>query len=425
MPRCLTFFAVALMLAGTLSRAGCAADQPVKLPPELAEALSAAQDDLRNGQARSAIGRLKGYEGDDHALRHLLLGHACVKLPDEAAAMREYEQALAMDATLAPAGIALAQIHARREHWQKSAELLGKFLNADACAADALLLYAQIAQRLEDRRLCGLLTRKGIVRFPVDGRFRRLDLALLLDEDNQPEARRVLRRLLEKAPADAALWQQFAATHTGAGDDAGRLAALEAGVMCDPGDLAMHRQLLAARLAIGDWPSAIRHGKTLLSGPNATAAAGDTALLDLLVRASDAGEKDDLLGRWLGMVATADRTRAMHLAAARRELRAGRTADARNALGRLIEAGETDPSVFLWAGHLAETAGDTPEAETLYGQARKMSGGSARLATLYLARLMLRAERSGQSARLLSQYLDAHPEDSAARALLALAEARE
>ena len=86
MPRCLRFVAVALMLAGVLACAARAADQPVKLPPELAEALSAAQDDLRNGQARSAIGRLKGYEGDDHALRHLLLGHACVKLPDEAAA---------------------------------------------------------------------------------------------------------------------------------------------------------------------------------------------------------------------------------------------------------------------------------------------------------------------------------------------------
>ena len=251
-----------------------------------------------------------------------------------------------------------------------------------------------------------------------------MDLALLLDEDNQPEARRVLRWLLKRTPSDAAMWQQLAAAHTGAGDDAGRLAAIEAAVMCDPGDLALHRQLLAARLARGDWPSAIRHGETLLSGPNATAAAGDTALLDLLVRAADAGAKDDLLGRWLALVATADRTRAMHLAAARRELRAGRATDARKALGRLIEAGETDPAVFLWAGHLAETAGDTPEAETLYRQARKMNGGSARLATLYLARLMLRAERAAQSARLLNQYLDAHPEDSAARALLALVEAR-
>ena len=107
---------------------------------------------------------------------------------------------------------------------------------------------------------------------------------------------------------------------------------------------------------------------------------------------------------------------------ARRALRLGETDQARQALGRLIDAGETDPSVFVWAGHLAETAKDWPEAQTLYAHARTLRGQAARLAALYLARLHIRRGRREEATRLLRKYLDAHPEDSAARALLAVAD---
>ena len=114
----------------------------------------------------------------------------------------------------------------------------------------------------------------------------------------------------------------------------------------------------------------------------------------------------------------------MRLVAARLALRRGKTPQARRALDRLIAAGETDPSVFLWAGHLAETEKDWPRAEALYDQARKLRGRSARLAVLYLARLHFRLLRHADAARLLRKYLDTYPEDASARALLALVDAR-
>ena len=79
--------------------------------------------------------------------------------------------------------------------------------------------------------------------------------------------------------------------------------------------------------------------------------------------------------------------------------------------------------MFLWAGRLAEKAGDWPEAETLYDHARRQEGSAARLAPLYLARLYRDRDRPDEAARLLRAHLDRHPRDSSARALLAVVEA--
>jgi predicted Zn-dependent protease len=92
-------------------------------------------------------------------------------------------------------------------------------------------------------------------------------------------------------------------------------------------------------------------------------------------------------------------------------------------LARLIEVGEADPAIFLWAGSLAEAAEDWAAAETLYDHARVLMGYSARLASLYLARLHYRRGRPDIAGQLLRQYLDRAPEDAAARALLAVVEA--
>ena len=77
--------------------------------------------------------------------------------------------------------------------------------------------------------------------------------------------------------------------------------------------------------------------------------------------------------------------------------------------------------MFLWAGHLAET-GDAPDrAEALYEHARRGQGRAAPLATLYLARLLIKRKRPDQAARIIEKHLAAHPEDAPARALLAVA----
>ena len=399
-------------------------DEPRKVAPELAKLLSRAQDDLRQGRPAEALRRLASFRGSDHALRHLLLGHAHAQQSNHQAAVDAYRTALRMDPKLKEAALGLAQVLARQEKWAEAAELLGRSVATDSCDAETLLLYAQVAHRLEDTRLCGLLVNTAVRRFPSDLRFRRLDLAVCLDRGDHRAADAAVKVLLRAAPADADLWRQRAFVSDRAGRGIDTVAALEACLLCDPNDPVRHRRFLASLLAGGDWCTSVKHGRALLAGPIAKAAAADVALMTLLIRAADMGEEDSILESWLALVPEKARTREMRIVAARRALRLGKTGEARAALRRLIEQGETDASALLWAGHLAEKAEDWPEAETLYEHARRREGSAARLATLYLARLYLRRGRTDEAGRLLRAYLNAHPEDSSARALLAVVDAR-
>jgi len=398
------------------------AAESVKLPPAMAELLSAAQADLRADRPAEAVARLRTLPGgvEDHALRHLLLGHAYVRQSSLEEAASAYRQALGMAPSMTEAGLGLAQVRFRQERWRDAADLLGRHVDTSTCEADLLVLYAQAAIELDDTVLARRLVEVGVLRFPGDLRFRRLDLAVAVDEDDAEAVRRAVRYLLARDPTDADLWQRLAWVEAGGREDAGRLVALEAAALCEPQNLAYRRALLAGELAAGNWPTVLARGRALLAGPMADRAAADVDLMDVLVRAADAAAADDTLRAWIDRAPEAKRTRAMQIADARLALRQAKPEAARAILGRLIALGDTDPAVFLWAGHLAEQAEDWTEARTLYDHARTLTGADARLATLYLARLDIRRGREAEAARLLRSYLNTYPEDAAARSLLGL-----
>ena len=408
------------MLAATAARAA----EPVTLPKDLADRLRAAQKDLREGRPAAAVARLETLpeRSEDHALRHLLLGHAHVRQSNLDGAAEAYRKALAMDRAMTEAGLGLAQVRVRQERWREAADLLGRYLDVDSCEADLLFLYARTARALQDGRLARLLAEKGIARFPSEARFRRIDLALAVEEADAQAVARAAQDLLARSPGDADLWRHLAWARGEAGETGARIAALEAAALCDPSDLATRRALLAAELAAGNWPTVLARGRDLLAGALAEKAGADVDLMDVLVRAADAGEADEALRAWLDRVPAPKRTRAMRVAEARLALRRGKTGEARKVLGHLIEMGDAGASVFLWAGHLAEQAEDWTEAETCYDHARSLQGRDARLATLYLARLHIRRGRDARAVVLLRSHLKARPEDAVARSLLALAE---
>jgi len=414
----------AWMLLVVALAAAARAVEPVTLPKDLADGLRAAQEDLRAGRAAAAVERLEMLPEsvEDHALRHLVLGHAHLRQGHLEEAAEAYRKALAMDPGMTEAGLSLAQVRVRQERWRDAADLLGRYLDTDACAADLLLLYAQTARALQDGRLARLLVEKGIARFPSQVRFRRMDLALAVDEGDAAAVARAAEDLLGRLPGDADLWRHLAWARGETGEPAGRIAALEAAVLCDASDLATRRALLAAELADGNWPTVLARGRDLLAGPLAGKAVADADLMDVLVRAADAGEADAALRAWLGRVPPPKRTRAMRVAEARLALRRGQRGRAREILKQVIEMCDAGPSVYLWAGHLAEQAEEWAEAAAYYGHARSFEGRDARLATLYLARLHLRRGRDAEAVRLLRSYLAERPEDAVARSLVALAE---
>lgn len=408
----------------TLAAVAMAAEtgDPRELPPELGKLVTQAQEQLGQGNPQQAIDTLQGYEGDeDDAIRHLLLGHAYARQDEFDLAIQSYRRALDMEERLTDAHAGLARIYVQRQEWSKAAEELGQSVNVDEAAADVLVLYAQTALELDDLRLARVLIQKGITRFPLDSRFRRLDLSLQSRDADPTQARRSLLFLLKEEPGDAELWGQLAAFS----DDSKRQrVALEASLLADPSDLERHRDFLSAHLSAGHWMTVIKRGKELLNGPLAEEAKQDVEFVDLLVRAADMGERDDLLAKWLKLVPEEEHTDAMRLAKARSALRQGEPEKAREVLSRLIELGGADASVFLWAGHLAEEAGDYPQAQALYRQAGQQGGASGDVASLYLARMHLRQGRLEQSRQAVRNYLKSHPADTTARSLLRLVRER-
>jgi len=294
-----------------------AQEEPRQVPAELAEILSGAQELLRQGRPAEAISRLATYQGTDHALRQLLLGHANARQSNNPAAIAAYQAALRMDPKLSQAGMGLAQVYAVQNKWGQATGLLGRFVATDSCDADTLLLYAQVAQRNEDARLCELLVDKAIRRFPSDLRFRRLDMIVRIDQQDNLAAGSAIDMLLRANPADPELWRQRAFVSDRADKQADAIAALEACVLCDPNDLAKHRRFVTGLVIAGDWRTAVMHGRSLFAGPLAKSAAADVKLMGLLIRAADSGQDDATLGKWLALVPEKSRTLDMGIVATR------------------------------------------------------------------------------------------------------------
>ncbi|MBN2505667.1 MAG: tetratricopeptide repeat protein [Verrucomicrobia bacterium] len=399
------------------------------IPRDLGPRLQEAQEQLQHQRPHLALQLLQSYQGDDHALRQLLLGHAFAAQinththtnadANAAAALAAYRRALQLDPALDAARQGLAHLHARQEQWADAAALLAQFVSPWTAEADWLTLYAQAALALDDPRLAQTLTEAGLVRFPGNRRLRQLDLTRLVRTGAFAQARTALRHLLRAEPASPQLWEQLAAVALQGGLTNEYLPALEAALLADSENLERHRQFLASLLQEGDWLSAVEHGQRLLAGRLARPASRRADIVELLIRAADDGGREDWLARWLALVPETQRTPAMRLAEARSALRQGRPAQARDALRRLIASGDTRASVFLWAGSLAESEGALAEAEAHYRQAASQSEPAATLAPLHLARLLHSLGRQDEAARVLRQHLEQHPEDVAARALLA------
>ena len=399
------------------------------VPRALAEPVRQAETLLGGDRTDEAVDVLRRADADvdeDHPLLHLLLGHAYLRREDLDASAAEYRKALEMNEALDSARQGLARIHALRGEWPSAVKQLAAFVEPERTSSDWLGLYAKAALETGDTRLARVLTDAGMVRFPHALSFRRMDAALLAADGEPAQLKAAVLRLLRADPDDPALWERLALAASRRAEDepagAAPLPALEAAMLSAPGDLGRQRRFLAALLQAGDWMTVLEHGEALLAGRFRQDVLSEVPTMELLIRAADMGRRDEVLRRWLGQVDEKKRSKTLHLAAARLALREGKKGPAREALRRLIEAGEADASIFLWAGHLAETEGLADEAQAYYEQARAQGGEASRAAALYLARLHIDRRAYTQARLVLSEYLREHPEDPYARSMLLLSQ---
>ncbi len=360
----------------------------------------------RDASPTSVLAAAQAYSGPDHALVHLVQGQALMSLQRYAEAENAFRLALTRAVDLKSAHLGLARCAAAREDWPAAAREGAAGLDLATAGPEGFAFLAQVGLRGGDRRLAAHALQQGILRFPGDDGLRQLDIVLLAEGDRPDELRQALSDRLIKHPQDAALWSHLAeAARRLPGREGEALAALELAYLAAPGERSRRVALAQDQAAAGQYRPALGHWKILL-------AATSTAE-EIEIAARTAEQAGDLVQAraWLAAVPEAERTRRQTLLSARLALAAGDARAARGALEVLLAAGDTDPAVQVWAGHLAEQAGDLPRAEACY---RLAINASYAPANLRLVALLLRQGRRDEARTLLAVYAAGHPGDEQA-----------
>lgn len=426
MNRAIAFLALLLFAL----RPAAAADQPGPVPPEIAAIARAAQEETNPAMA---LERLQAHEGKPHALISLLIGQMSHRLArqDERrqsehreAAEKAYRQALGLEPGMRPAALGLAQLAADRSDWPQALTWCAKGIDVGSAGATEVLFYAQIAHQAHDARLTTTLIDQGIMRFPEESGFRRLEIAMLIQAERAEEAGHAARDLLTRMPDDTDLWRNLSWAKQSRGENMEALAALEAACLSKPDDRELARRLGESQFAQGLPQAALETFRGLIGAPPTAAALSDAGLIEVAARAAaDSGEIAQARA-WLGSVPDKNRSRTQRLLAVRLAVEAEDVAAADAAIRELIALGENDPGILTWAGHLAEKLGDDARAEALYSEAAAGDGAAAGTATLRLAVLYHRQNRLDEASTLVASHLAKHPDDQHAIALRSILAAR-
>ena len=299
--------------------------------------------------------------------------------------------------------------------WSESAALLSPVVNADSAPANLLALLTRAVLESGDLRRARLLSERGLLRFPDDLRFRRLDLAVLVERRQWNEAAAAAKSILAEQPDDAVAWRQLAAATLADGDDDDKRVVLEAAHLALPDDPLIFEKHVRAQFLAGHLDLARVLAERALG---IAALRDDERFVRLAVRVAEAARAASLAKRWLDRIPPARRDTPLTLLEARLALADDDAKTAEAALGRLIDRGDASPSVLVRAGQLAEARGALGRAEALYAQAAEGQGDQARIARLFRARFVAKLGDRTRAEQILRTYLAEYPADAYARQLL-------
>lgn len=387
---------------GLCLMASARAEPPAEAPAEVAALLGQVQAAAAAGDRAGALAAIEGWRGPAHPLADLARGHAFALAERYDDAIGAYRGALAVDATLRPAGLGLIGALARAEQWAALCAELPRWHDPASADDKTMRLWLAAALGAEDALLAEEVARRGLVRWPGDGRFRRGLAHALLTSGRRDAAAAALRPLIAASPGDAELWMQLARASEG---EAARLA-LEAAVLAEPADRRRRARLVEVLLAGGRADAALRY-------------AGPLGATSLTVRAALAAGESARAAEWLAELPEGERDGRL---AARVALANGDRVAARAALVALSTGGEADAAALVQLAALERAAGALGRAEALLRQAAARDDPHASAAVAHLAHVLLSRGRRQEAAGVLRRHLVRHPADETARALLALAE---
>ena len=231
------------------------------------------------------------------------------------------------------------------------------------------------------------------------------------------EARRLFEDALEYRPYHLDMLMQRAQLEVNEGNPAAAVAFLERAVESHPDAPAPRVSLARYYLQNEEAERTV----ALLEPLKEPELADDLRVLDLLARAFLAtGQQELALGRLERLAAVLPDDPGMRFRLASAFIQAGGRDQAREQLGRVLDREPTNLQALRLLADLEFGAGDFHEAAAL---ARRIQATDTLLQDGYIieARALLAAGDGDQAAQLLRDRLDAHPDESATRGLLAQA----
>ena len=308
-----------------------------------------------------------------------------------------------------------ARLLAEEGNWAQAARRLSPVVDPERAAAGPLALLTRAVLEAGDLRRARLLAERGLLRFPDDLGFRRLDLAVLVARRQWAEASAAARSILAEEPTDRIAWRQLAAATLQRNDDADKRVVLEAAHLAQPDDPVIYEKHVRAQFLAEHLTTAADLVEAAIGRPALT---GDRRFVRLAVRVGEAAGRPALARRWLAKIPPAERDTALSLLEARIALTENKPRTAEAALKRLIDRGVASPAVLVRAGQMAEARGAFGRAEALYAQAAEGEGDEARVARLFLGRFLAKIGNRERARQVVHAYLAEYPADGYARQLL-------
>ncbi|MEE2961161.1 MAG: tetratricopeptide repeat protein [Myxococcota bacterium] len=388
---------------------------------ELATVLKTAQKKLQKGQAHPALQTLKSWTGEKHSALFVLMGHAQTELNELDNAKASYHAALKIDPDSREAKIALAHVAGRQGDWKNAVTQFSRLIQPHESSLTELQLYTHSAYKAADRRLASKLTEIGLLRFPHHQTFRKLDVALLIEQGRYPEASSAALGLLSFDTGQPQIWKQLAFAQQEMKHDQHYLAALEAAHMASPNDRKLLYAHIHAQHGAGHHEHALEVAKTWVQ-KRGNFHSFTRKQQELMLEVAEAAQAETVALKWLAEVPPAKRSKHMILVEAKARLKKGERKRARVALETLLNKGENDTQLFIWAGRLAEQDGALNEAEALYRQAVVYKDKNERMASLHLAHFLTRNQQLREASKVIGHHLRTFPGDLSAKKLLELVE---
>ncbi|QBG48312.1 tetratricopeptide repeat protein [Verrucomicrobia bacterium S94] len=381
------------------------------ISPELGKTLEQVQLALEARDWKSAETALETFNGDRNALWYNALGQVYLaqgRPVDAEAALREAYQRNP-DSQF---GLALAVCLVELEQSDEALQLFGRHIDLSSCDQAALESYLSLASQSGDPRLVQELIRWGLMRFPASRYIREMDIQQAVEAEDQAALVRATDAMLLQEPLEVKWWQSRAAGSENNGNL--QMARLEAAVLADPEDMNVRRMHLSAQLAAGHFEEAVAQAKILMEN------SPDRKTALYCVQAAIMGEDFETAREWVGKIEPSDDAAYWRVAAVT-YIRSGTFDRADEALSRMLRYPEPDAVLWRWAARNAMDA-ESSFAEKWLLQGMTLDPEYRTPIALDYAHWLIREARMKEAAEVLKTYLEKHPADPTAQALLKLTE---